>query len=1024
MASRRRLCKAVDCEHVIGDCEHAADARAANARYCSTTCSKRMRDRRLRTSRRQKEIEALVAEPSAENRRRAEIIALRPRRNALRVRRGPAYDTFVVKGWPDKIAAGDVTEAEAARLLETTKANVSGWMAAWEEDRARAEVAGTWQLGEEARRALGDFVYFRSRYFVDEWGEPYVTTAYHRRWIVRILRAMQVGGRSCILSPPRHGKRLADSTPVLTPTGWRTHGDLVPGDEVFAPDGRPTTVVGVTAREPCGRLVRFSDGAEFKADGGHRWTVWDRAVKRYRTMTTDEMRRAGLHKGTLSNGEPRRRFLVDYTAPLAMPEADLPLDPYVLGVWLGDGKADGGTVSRAPGDFEDVLLLLKERGWEPSWSTVHPTTGVRYAGFAGLAPILRRLSLLGDRHIPPVYFTASEEQRRELLRGLVDADGHVDRATGRVRVVTVDERLATDTARLVHTLGYRTTTTHQAPALSSSGIQGRRRVYTVQWTPHDGACQAYLERKDHRRVTVRRRRSVVSVEPCPPEPGRCIAVAHPSQLYLVGHELVPTHNTDLLTHFCIWLILRNPNIRVLWVGLNEEIAKQSVDVIRELLESNELLRADFLPEGGTFQPPSRSGRPWTSGRLIVATRTRTLRSPTIVAIGKGGKLLSRDADLVVVDDIIDHESVESAAQREKDVRWINTQVSTRKEKHTALVAIGSRQHHHDLYGRVVKNTAWESIVETAHDPNCLLPRHQGSIPEGHDEWGDTTCPICTQHRACLLWPGKRTFAWLEEQRIAMDDDEHFEMVYLNKTRPAGALHLTEEDVKRCFDVDRSIGQYPAGCHLIAGLDPASGGDQVAFLWAYHPEEERRYMVDVDVERAGGLPGAQRVIRLWAQLYPDLKMWVVERNAYQTAILQDRDITEFCSVAGIALIPHFTDKHNKYDPEFGVTKQFAVFKQLGPVVDPLTGKPTDEVRPKVDLPYKDEGSRAKAHLYRDQLLDFEGATRKTRTDVVMAAWFPETQIRVWRREAHGEAVYRYQRTEYPFAPMGDAYRRTA
>lgn len=643
---------------------------------------------RHRAEKKRKQVEALLADPLAANMREVERVSRSLDRAAprMRVRRGPGYEKFCTDGWPARLNEGVISEAELAELLDVPRGHVAGWMAAFEVDEDARVERDTWKRPEHAEAGLEDFELFRGTYFRDEWGNPYVTTVFHRRWIVAFLRAMLVGGRLVILSPPRHGK------------------------------------------------------------------------------------------------------------------------------------------------------------------------------------------------------------------------------------------------------------------------------------------------------------------------------------------------TELLTHFCIWLMLRNPNIRIMWVGLNGDIAKMSTKLVRELLENNAALRADFLPPGGTFQPPNRSGRPWTDGEFVISTRTASLKSPTMVAVGKGGKLLSRDADLIVIDDIVDHESVDSPAQREKDVKWINTQLGSRKEAHTAIAGIGSRQHHHDLWGRLVANAAWASIVESAHDSNCTLPRHEGPLPEGHDEWGETTCEVCVPHTACMLWKGKRTFAWLEGQRAAMDDDEHYEMVYLNKTKPAGALHLTEADLKACYNHGRTLGQYPPACHLIAGLDPASGGDQVAFLWAYHPAEERRYMVDLDVERGGGLPGALRVIKLWAELYPDLKTWVVERNAYQTALLEDQAIRKFCSERGISLRPHFTSGHNKWSPEFGVTKQFSQFKTLAPVLDIRTGKPTGEVRPKVDLPWGDAAARAKTSLYRDQLLDFEGASRKTKTDIVMAAWFPETVIRGWRNERRADAEYDYAATSYPDSMLGDMYRQ--
>ena len=120
----------------------------------------------------------------------------------------------------------------------------------------------------------------------------------------------------------------------------------------------------------------------------------------------------------------------------------------------------------------------------------------------------------------------------------------------------------------------------------------------------------------------------------------------------------PRHGkTDLLIHFCVWLICTNPNIRILWVGGNEEIAKNAVSSVLDQLESNELLIEEICGPGPKFKPTSRTGKSWSQNGFTVGTRTVTgIKSPTMVGIGRGGKILSRDCDIIIADDIEDHTS--------------------------------------------------------------------------------------------------------------------------------------------------------------------------------------------------------------------------------------------------------------------------------------------------------------------------------------------------------------------------------
>lgn len=473
----------------------------------------------------------------------------------------------------------------------------------------------------------------------------------------------------------------------------------------------------------------------------------------------------------------------------------------------------------------------------------------------------------------------------------------------------------------------------------------------------------------------------------------------------------PRHGkTQLLIHFCVWLICRNPNIRIIWIGLNEDNAKEAVGAALDILENHETLRADMLPPGVTWKP-NRRGLSWTNGKLVVGNRVGVgIKGPTMRAVGKGSGLLSKDADIVIGDDIQDGEAYESPSSREKDSRWIFSQVSSRKEDTTAFLVIGSRQHHEDLYGRIDNNPAWTSIIESAHSPDCPIPVHTPRA--GHTK----NCPECALHVDCMLWPGFRTMAWLQELRMAGEDDVLFEMVYFNKTKPSGARYVTEVQIDACKNVHRRVGRWidrdlglkdveiPAGCLLVGGLDPAVRGHQAAVLWAYDLETRVRHFIDCDNREAGGLPGARDVIKEWDELY-DCKSWVVERNGYQEAILQDGEIIKYCQENGVHLEPHFTSGHNKFDPHFGVTKQLELFgKNL------------------IDLPWGDAATVAKVQVAIQQWVNFEPDTRK-KTDLVMAGWLPENTFRRFRRNQNRKAKVNYEQTSYDDG-IGSTYERVA
>jgi len=436
-----------------------------------------------------------------------------------------------------------------------------------------------------------------------------------------------------------------------------------------------------------------------------------------------------------------------------------------------------------------------------------------------------------------------------------------------------------------------------------------------------------------------------------------------------GQQMIlspPRHGkTELLIHFVVWLICRNANIRILWVGGNEDIAKNAVSSVIDTLENNEKLKEDFCGPGGSFKPATRAGKSWSQNGFTVSTRTVSgIKSPTMVGIGRGGKILSRDCDIIIADDIEDHSSTMQPASRANTKNWWTTTLGSRKEEHTAMVIIGSRQHPDDLYSALLDNEAWETIVEEAHDSMC-------TIPEINEE----------EHIDCMLWSDKRTFKWLmNRKRDSMTTGglKNFEMVYLNKAFSNAARLFNPEQIEKCYEPNMSLGTIPSGSYLVAGLDPAATGYQAGFLWAVetHSGEIKMTMVDLDNHLGGGLDEAFELIRRWWEMYGCFH-WVIEENGFQKAIRQDKTIKQYCNVQGIKLEGHETHK-NKWDERFGVTSLAPMFNEQ-----------------MISLPFADGEAQTKTTLYTKQLIYFasKGSGGKGyKSDIVMASWFPMKVIR--------------------------------
>jgi deoxycytidine triphosphate deaminase len=348
------------------------------------------------------------------------------------------------------------------------------------------------------------------------------------------------------------GKALALDTEIPTPDGWTTMGEIQAGDWVFDPTGTPVRVMGVTGeirRRPC-REVVFSDGTRVVADIYHDWEVrsrFDRSRRNpYRVISTAEI------AATLKIGR-EYNWHVAQTGAVRYRERDLPIDPYVLGVWLGDGTSTSAGITTADaGVLEEITLAgygvrkssaplgyLIGPGTEPRARDA--ITG-RYTTNDSLHSTLRSIGLLGNKHVPRDYLEASVEQRRALLHGLMDTDGYVD-SWGRCDLTTVKRHLAEAYHELIAGLGFR-----PVIATKRAMLEGRDcgPKYEVTFTPDEPVFR--LPRKLARQKVAgrfKKGRSIVAVNEVDSVPVRCIQVRNRRGAYLITRSFIPTHNSSL-----------------------------------------------------------------------------------------------------------------------------------------------------------------------------------------------------------------------------------------------------------------------------------------------------------------------------------------------------------------------------------------------------------------------------------------------------------------------------------------------
>lgn len=391
-------------------------------------------------------------------------------------------------------------------------------------------------------------------------------------------------------------KALALDTPIPTPSGWTTMGALRDGDTVVGDDGQPCRVVQahpVVTGQDCYR-VRFDDGTEIVANAGHLWrTEMRRSGNSGRAATTKGVplaQRGAWRKGirttaeiaatlTYKNGRyASANHSVGMTEPLNLPDAALPVHPYVLGAWLGDGDSDGARMTVGDEDAATMTDILSACGVVLSPQGGHRfrfglRSGRRWGARAeNLGSRLRGLGLYGNKHIPPAYLRASRDQRLAVLQGLMDTDGTIG-VDGQCCLGVTNRRIAEGALEIALSLGLKATVGTETARLNGvdCGEVYRVRFYAPEALPVFRLPRK-LERQKvrHGRRRLSGERRIVACEPVESVPVRCITVDSPSSMFLAGREMVPTHNSPLMAGLGIYEIVGRKKQRAEVYAIGED----------------------------------------------------------------------------------------------------------------------------------------------------------------------------------------------------------------------------------------------------------------------------------------------------------------------------------------------------------------------------------------------------------------------------------------------------------------------
>ena len=379
----------------------------------------------------------------------------------------------------------------------------------------------------------------------------------------------------CFTGNTGGGKMNPFDEPILTVNGWKRMGDINIGDELFSPlNTEPSFVTGIYKHgvKPVYKITT-SDGRTSRCGLEHLWMVrTNTMVQKHRkngspsfyVKTTKEIKEEYLDKG--------KSIFIPVARAFDGKKTNLPIDPYVLGVWLGDG-VKGCSLLTISNDEQDIIEKISVR----LGTTYHLHNNTSYHNWfhknKKTIEVQKAISEYGldvysrERFIPQEYLFASIEQRKQLLYGLMDSDGNVD-SKNRYRFSTTSEKIKGGFIELCRGLGYIVTVGEDRREKVKSGITWTIRIHT-----HDiiFSSNKHVDRynknkeseigREKRCEYVNDHVKITNIEYVGDMECQCIMVSNKDHVYCANDYIV-THNTIALYYAPIEYLASNDNAKI------------------------------------------------------------------------------------------------------------------------------------------------------------------------------------------------------------------------------------------------------------------------------------------------------------------------------------------------------------------------------------------------------------------------------------------------------------------------------
>lgn len=327
-------------------------------------------------------------------------------------------------------------------------------------------------------------------------------------------------------------KGLALNTDIPTLDGFKKMEYIQVGDIIFDGEGFPTRVQHISEihYNKCYE-IQLDTNDTIVSDHEHKWEIEVRVSKnRYKTL---QVRTDKLIE--MFNEHVPIRIKC---SSLSLPDVELPIDPYVLGIWLGDGNSYCGRITNMN---DKIWKEIENRGYNLGHNTSNTCGKAQDRTVYGLYTKLKKLNLLKNKHIPNIYLRSSYKQRLELLRGFMDADGYWHKKRKRSVMITTKEWQADAICNLVSSLGWKPTKVEA----KTSGF-GRKNIKTFH-VNFDSSENPFLSKNEEFQSNSKEKskfRYIKTIREIGTVPTKCISVESECHTYLATRNYIKTHNTD------------------------------------------------------------------------------------------------------------------------------------------------------------------------------------------------------------------------------------------------------------------------------------------------------------------------------------------------------------------------------------------------------------------------------------------------------------------------------------------------